>query len=131
MKVAPLTAGPGATTGSPFVVTANEFPVVEANGPYEVLVDGDLNVDFTGSFDPDGGAVTVAGYDFDGDGEFDAFNLTTLSASILNDKLCGGQCAPGTDYTITAVLAAAATSAIVSQSQPLCIRCPCYWSRVD
>jgi len=46
-------------------------PVAEANGPYSGYTGDTINFDSTGSYDPDGQALVLYEWDFDGNGVYD------------------------------------------------------------
>jgi len=56
-------------------------PVAEANGPYSGYTGDTINFDSTGSYDPDGQALVLYEWDFDGNGVYDWSSPTTGMAT--------------------------------------------------
>jgi len=66
-------------------VADNQRPVADANGPYEGPEGTDIDLDGTGSSDPDGDALTFE-WDFDNDGSFDDATGATPTYDDVGDN---------------------------------------------
>src|SRR6185312_12784316 len=96
-----LAAGPGASTSVTFTVGPNAPPVIDLNGPYDVVIDEPFALDTLGSSDPDGAVLPPVKWDLDDDGQFDdATGNATLSGETVRTVICGGSCDPATVETI-------------------------------
>ncbi|WP_177418125.1 PKD domain-containing protein, partial [endosymbiont of Lamellibrachia barhami] len=67
-------------------VVANLAPVADANGPYTMNEDDTVNLDGTGSYDPNGDSLTY-GWDYNNDGVFDDASGPAPTYTGLDDGI--------------------------------------------
>jgi hypothetical protein len=71
-----------------FMMTINEPPVAEINGPYNGKEGSPVQFDASGSSDPDGNIVSYL-WDFQNDGVWDDTTTTAIDSFVYNDDFSG------------------------------------------